>query len=43
LSVILVVDDHPIIATACRLVLEAADVANIVAAHDAMSGYEAFL
>jgi DNA-binding NarL/FixJ family response regulator len=43
LSGILVIDDHPIIAKACRLVLEAADVGNIVTAHDAVSGYEAFL
>ena len=39
---ILVVDDHPIVAAACRLVL--GDLANdIVAARDVESGYEAFL
>jgi DNA-binding NarL/FixJ family response regulator len=37
----LVVDDHPIIATACGLVLEG--IASILAAHDAVSGYQAFL
>lgn len=41
LSPILVVDDHPIIAEACRIVL--GDVEDVVAARDVPSGYEAFL
>ena len=41
LSPILVVDDHPIIAEACRVVL--GDVEDIIAAHDVPGGYEAFL
>ncbi|MFT4115159.1 response regulator [Bradyrhizobium sp.] len=40
LSSILVVDDHPIIAEACRVVL--GDVEDIVAARDVRRGYEAF-
>jgi DNA-binding NarL/FixJ family response regulator len=40
---ILVVDDHPIIATACRLVFEPLGIGDVVAACDAVSGYEAFL
>jgi DNA-binding NarL/FixJ family response regulator len=43
LKCVLIVDDHPIIATACRLVLEPVGIESIVAAHDAVSGYEAFL
>src|SRR5271168_3878047 len=38
---VLVVDDHPIIATACGLVLDG--IAGILAAHDAVSGYQAFV
>lgn len=41
LSPILVVDDHPIIAEACRVVL--GDVEDVVAARDVPSGYQAFL
>ena len=41
MSSILVVDDHPIIAEACRVVL--GDVEDVVAARDVPSGYEAFL
>ena len=41
MSPILVVDDHPIIAEACRIVL--GDVEDVVAARDVPSGYEAFL
>jgi DNA-binding NarL/FixJ family response regulator len=41
LSPILVVDDHPIIAEACRIVL--GEVEDVVAARDVPSGYEAFL
>lgn len=40
---VLIVDDHPIIATACRLVLEPVGIETVVAARDANSGYEAFL
>ena len=43
LGPILVIDDHPIIATACRLVLESVGIGNVVAAYDAASGYQAFL
>lgn len=41
MSPILVVDDHPIIAEACRIVF--GDVEDVVAARDVPSGYEAFL
>lgn len=41
MSSILVVDDHPIIAEACRIVL--GDVEDVVAARDVPSGFEAFL
>lgn len=41
MSSILVVDDHPIIAEACRIVL--GDVEDVVAARDVPSGYDAFL
>jgi DNA-binding NarL/FixJ family response regulator len=41
LNPILVVDDHPIVAEACRLVL--GDVEDVVAARDVPSGYQAFL
>jgi DNA-binding NarL/FixJ family response regulator len=41
LGSILVVDDHPIVARDCGLVL--GDAESVVAAHDARSGYEAFL
>jgi DNA-binding NarL/FixJ family response regulator len=40
---ILIVDDHPIIATACRLTFESVGIGTVIAAHDAVSGYEAFL
>jgi DNA-binding NarL/FixJ family response regulator len=43
LKCILVVDDHPIVAKACCLVLEPAGIGNVVAAYDVVSGYEAFL
>jgi DNA-binding NarL/FixJ family response regulator len=39
---VLVVDDHPIIAKACCVVLEPAGIGAVVAAHSAVSGYEAF-
>jgi DNA-binding NarL/FixJ family response regulator len=43
LSGILVIDDHPIIAKACGLVLEAAGIEGIISAGDADAGYQAFL
>lgn len=43
LSGILVVDDHPVIAKACGLVLEPIGVEKIVSAHDVDTGYQAFL
>jgi DNA-binding NarL/FixJ family response regulator len=43
LSGILVIDDHPIVAEACRLLLGATGIENILVAHDAVSGYQAFL
>jgi DNA-binding NarL/FixJ family response regulator len=43
LSGILVVDDHPVIARACGLVLEQVGVETIFAAHDAETGYQAYL
>ena len=43
MSGVLLVDDHPIIVRACRLLLEAAGVSNIVDARDAAAGYQAFL
>jgi len=43
LSGILVVDDHPVIAKACGLVLEPIGVDKIVSAHDADTGYQAFV
>src|SRR5215813_13617402 len=43
LSGILVVDDHPVIARACGLVLEPVGIETIIPAYDADSGYQAFL
>jgi two-component system, NarL family, invasion response regulator UvrY len=40
---ILVVDDHPVIAKACGLVLEPVGVETIVSAYDVDTGYQAFL
>jgi two-component system invasion response regulator UvrY len=40
---ILVVDDHPVIAKACGLVLEPIGVEKIVSAHNADTGYQAFV
>jgi DNA-binding NarL/FixJ family response regulator len=40
---ILVVDDHPVIAKACGLVLEPLGVEKIVSAYDIDTGYQAFL
>jgi DNA-binding NarL/FixJ family response regulator len=43
LSGILVVDDHPVIARACGLVLEPIGVETIIPAYDAETGYRAFV
>jgi two-component system invasion response regulator UvrY len=43
LSTVLVVDDHPVIAKACRLVLEPIGVEKIVSASTADAGYRAFV
>jgi|KBSMisStaDraftv2_1062788.scaffolds.fasta_scaffold327472_1 two-component system invasion response regulator UvrY len=43
LSGILVVDDHPVIAKACGLVLEPIGIEKIISAHDANTGYQAFV
>jgi two-component system, NarL family, invasion response regulator UvrY len=43
LSGILVVDDHPVIAKACGLVLEPIGVEKVISARDANTGYQAFV
>jgi DNA-binding NarL/FixJ family response regulator len=43
LSSILVVDDHPVIATACGTLLEPIGFEKIISAKDANTGYHAFL
>jgi DNA-binding NarL/FixJ family response regulator len=43
LSGILVVDDHPVIAKACGLVLEPIGIEKVISAHDANTGYQAFI
>jgi len=43
LSGILVVDDHPVIAKACGLVLEPIGVDKIISAHSVDTGYQAFV
>jgi len=43
MSPVLLIDDHPIILTACRQLLEESGFATILLAQDANSGYEAFL
>jgi two-component system, NarL family, invasion response regulator UvrY len=43
LTGILVVDDHPVIAKACGLVLEPIGIEKIISAHDADTGYQAFV
>ena len=40
---ILVVDDHPVIARACSVVLEPIGIKEIISAHTADTGYQAFL
>ena len=43
MSPVLLIDDHPIILTACRQLLEESGFTTIMLAHDAGSGYQAFL
>ena len=43
MSGILVVDDHRVIAKACGVVLEPIGVEKIISAHDADTGYQAFV
>jgi DNA-binding NarL/FixJ family response regulator len=43
LTGILVVDDHPVIAKACGLVLEPIGIEKIITAHDVDTGYQAFV
>jgi len=43
LSGILVVDDHPVIARACGLVLEPIGIVKIISAHTAEAGYQSFI
>jgi DNA-binding NarL/FixJ family response regulator len=43
MSPVLLVDDHPIILTACRQLLQESGFTTVVVAQDAGSGYEAFL
>jgi DNA-binding NarL/FixJ family response regulator len=40
---VLVVDNHPVIATACAAVLEPMGIEKIISAYDADTGYRAFL
>jgi len=40
---ILLVDDHPVVATACRWLLESSGMATVIDAGDADAGYAAFL
>jgi DNA-binding NarL/FixJ family response regulator len=43
MSGVLLVDDHPIVLRACRQLIEASGIANILEAHDADGAYQAFL
>ena len=43
MSGILVVDDHPVIVKACGLVLEPIGIEKVISAHDANTGYQAFI
>ena len=43
MSKILLVDDHPIVIAACRLLLEQAGIAAVFHANDAATAYQAFL
>jgi DNA-binding NarL/FixJ family response regulator len=40
---VLLVDDHPIIVAACRWLLEQDTATTVLDAHDALTGYEAFV
>ena len=40
---VLLVDDHPVVITACRWLLNEAGIASLIEAHDAESGYDAFV
>ncbi|MGC2774889.1 MAG: response regulator transcription factor [Bradyrhizobium sp.] len=40
---VLLVDDHPVVITACRWLLNEVGIASLTEAHDAESGYEAFV
>ncbi|BAM91614.1 LuxR family transcriptional regulator [Bradyrhizobium oligotrophicum S58] len=40
---VLLVDDHPVVITACRWLLNEAGIATLIEAHDAESGYDAFV
>ncbi|UFZ07444.1 response regulator transcription factor [Bradyrhizobium ontarionense] len=40
---VLLVDDHPVVITACRWLLKEAGIASVFEAHDADGGYEAYL
>ncbi|MGJ5203178.1 response regulator transcription factor [Bradyrhizobium sp. HKCCYLR20261] len=40
---VLLVDDHPVVITACRWLLNAAGIGAVSEAHDADSGYEAYV
>jgi two-component system, NarL family, invasion response regulator UvrY len=43
LKSVLIVDDHPVIAKACQLVLEPLGIENVVSASTVDAGYEAFV
>jgi DNA-binding NarL/FixJ family response regulator len=43
MSTVLLVDDHPIVVAACRLLLEGAGITTVFDARDAASGYRAFV
>lgn len=43
MSGVLLVDDHPIVLSACRQLLEASGASNILEAHDTEGAYQAFL
>jgi len=43
MSTVLLVDDHPIIVTACRLLLQHDGTVTVFDAHDVSTGYQAFL
>jgi DNA-binding NarL/FixJ family response regulator len=43
MSTVLLVDDHPIVVAACRLLLEGAGITSVFDASDAASGFKAFV